>query len=337
MKWPWQRAASSGTLVIGSHADALAWAEAGPAGTLRGCGVETRGTDNPADFARRLRGLGLPATPVTVVLALDESQLLQIDTPAVKPEELKAAARWRIKDMIDSPLDELTIDVMHVRDDRPRPHRQLFVAAARNALIREVSERATAAGLGLAVIDIAEATQRNLQSAAARAAGLGERATAALMRYGAQCLLTVCAGGELFYARRLDWDDSTLKAGGAAPPPLAQEAEMENLDFVDYGADDNGGATTADDAPRLVIELQRSFDVLERSWPDLPLAGLWVQVGEGSQALADLLHAALGMRVDVLNPESVFPGFDALSAAPGVRDAVLPLLGGLLRAESRQL
>ena len=337
MKWPWQRAASSGTLVIGSHADTLAWAEADGPGALRRCGVETRGDDSAPDFARRLRGLGLPNAPVTVVLGLEEAQLLQIDTPAVKPEELKAAARWRIKDMIDAPLEELTIDVMHVRDDRPRANRQVFVAAARNALIRGIGERTSAAGLSLAVIDIAETTQRNLLTAAAQAAGLGDRATAALMRHGTQCLLTVCAGGELFYARRLEWDDNTLQARTNEPPPLALEAAMENLDFIDYGAGDGGSNTADDDAPRLVIELQRSFDVLERSWPELPLAGLWVQVGDGSAMLAELLHRALGMRVEVLDPESLFPGFDALSAAPGVRDAVLPLLGGLLRAGTRQL
>lgn len=336
MKWPWQPKADNGSLAIGTPVEALAWVQADAAGRLLRCGLELRGSDNAADFSRRVRALGLPPTPATAVLRLAEAQLLQVEAPAVKPEELKAAARWRIKDMIDSPLDELTVDVLQVGDERARSHRQLFVAAARNAVIRDTADRTHAAGLTLAAIDIAETTQRNLQTAIARAEGLGERATAALMLHGKQCLLTVCAGGELFYARRLPWDEHTLEAVMPRAPALPPAAAMENLDFVDYGAE-TGGAADDGGVPPLVIELQRSFDLLERSWPEIAVAGLWVHVGAGSPALARLLHDTLGLRVEPLDPERVFPGFDALAAGPGVREAVLPLLGGLLRVQSRQL
>ena len=337
MKWPWQSKADGGTLAIGAHADALAWAEADAAGRLTRCGLELRGSDSPADFTRRLRALGLPQRQATAVLRLADAQLLQVDAPAVTPEELKAAARWSIKDLVDGQLDEYTVDVMHVGDERPRPNRQIFVAAARNLTIREAAERTAAAGATLAAIDLAETTQRNLQSAVARSAGLGERATAALVLHGKQCLLTVCAGGELFYARRLPWNDSALASTAPAVPDLPSAAAMENMDFVDYGAADAGGASADHDAPPLVIELQRSFDLLERSWPDLSVAALWVQVGEGTSALVSLLHDALGLRVEALDAETAFPGFSALAGDAAVRDAVLPLLGGLLRVHSRQL
>ena len=89
--------------------------------------------------------------------------------------------------------------------------------------------------------------------------------------------------------------------------------------------------------PDPAVELQRSLDVWERSWPELPLAGLWVQLGAESEVLAELLERALGMRVQVLAPESVFPGFEAAAGSPEVREAVLPLLGALLRTETRKL
>jgi MSHA biogenesis protein MshI len=150
-------------------ASSTPWSDAG--GRLRRCGVEERGADSPADFQRRLRAG--PAGTRRRRVPLADSQLLQIEAPAVKPEELKAAARWHIKDQIDGWLDELTLDVMVVGDLQPRPNRQLFVVAARNEVIRAAAEGAQAVGLELGVIDVAETSQRNLQTALTQAAGLG--------------------------------------------------------------------------------------------------------------------------------------------------------------------
>ncbi len=329
-RWPWRRTPREGTAVIAALPGALAWVHAdaalGRPGAVRGCGVVPRDVAAPPELARRLRALGLPAQATLAVLPLHDSQTLQIEAPTVPPDELRAAARWRVKDLVDGRLDDLMIDVMAVGDDRHRPQRHLFVVAARTATVRDVVGLAQAAGVQLGVIDVAETAQRNLQSAVADAAGLAGRATAALVRHGDQLLLTICAGGELFYARRLEWNSAVPQASPAAPPPLD-----DGFDIVDYGsaaAFDDGGT------PRLVIELQRSFDVFERSYADLPLAGLWVQAGDDTDALVQRLRPALGLRVDVLAPEALFPGFEA--AAPEVRAAVLPLLGTLLRAETRR-
>ena len=337
MQWPWQRATGDDRLVVSSSPEQFTYAQADRPGTLQRCGVELRGSDSPADFARRLKALGLPARQVSAVLALHDGQLLQVDAPAVKPEEMKAAARWRIKDLVDGRLDDLTIDVMMVGDDRHRPARQVFVAAARNTTLLGVGELARGAGLALTVIELAETAQRNLHSAIVAAEGLNERASAALMLHGKQCLLTICARGELFYARRLDWDSDAMTAMPRSAAAATSIASLDSVDFIDYGAEADVGSADDGDAPRLVIELQRSFDVWERSWPDLPLAGLWLQVGEGSAALADRLEQALGLRVQVLDAERVFPGLAGLAGTPAVAGAVLPLLGALLRVETRQL
>jgi MSHA biogenesis protein MshI len=336
IKWPWQRALAGDRLVVCSSADGFAYVQADRPGTLRRCGVEARGADSPADFARRLRALGLPARGVSAVLPLRHGQLLQVDAPAVKPEELKAAARWRIKDLVDDRLEDMTIDVMMVGDDRQRAHQQIFVAAASNTKLREVGDLTRSAGLELAVVELMETAQRNLQTAIATAEGQAERASAALMLHGDQCLLTICSRGELFYTRRLEWDGASMSSAPRAQAPTARP-ELDTVDFIDYGADLDAGPADDGDAPRLVIELQRSFDVWERSWPDLPLAGLWLQVGDASPALAATLESALGMRVQVLDAERVFPGLADLAGSPAVASAVLPLLGALLRDETRQL
>ncbi len=351
MKWPWRRKGGDDRLVLSLSGDSLAYGRS-VNGRLVRCGVEPRGTDTPQAFARRVRSMGLQSSHVSAVLALHECQLLQIDAPAVPPAELKAAARWRIKELVDAHLDDLTLDVMVVGDGRARNQRQLFVAAAHTKAIREMSEWCVAAGLELSVIDIRETAQRNLQSAAAQARDAqprrGEFASAALLRQGELCLLTICAHGELFYSRRLAWDGQAL--GGAASltssrdaPSFADStaAELEMMDIVDYGADVDAVAgtssVTGDEGQRFVVELQRSLDLWERSWPDLPLERLSIQMGEDTQAAAELLRPALAIPVEALEPERALPGFMQAATTPAVRAAVVPVLGALLRTESRQL
>ena len=335
MKWPWQHQRNDSRLAVLSEPDRFAYALADGRGQLRAAAVLLRAGATPQDMGRRVRALHLPLHGALAVLPLGDAQLLSVEAPAVQPEELKAAVRWRIKDLVDTRLDELTIDVLSVGDDRPRPQRNVFVAAARTVLIRELGDRLQTAGLELAVIDLVEMSQRNLQCALARAAGLGDRATAALVRHGAQCLLTICAGDELFYARRLDWEDLPQRS---LVPALAVSAEapLQSMDFVDYGATDKDSGDHDDGAPRLVVELQRSFDVWERSWPDLPLATLWVQVGAATAELMPQLQATLGRPVHELDADSLFPGFTALAPTVAQRETLLPLLGALLRSETRK-
>ncbi len=334
LRWPWKARGHQGRLAVMSDAGRFSFAQADASGRLRAAGV-LAGLPQARDLQRLLRTPPAAARDTLAVLPLADAQLLAVEAPAVKPEELKAAARWRIKDLVDDPLDELTIDVMHVGDQRPRPNRQVFVAAARTDRIRELSERTRTAGLELGVVDMAETTQRNLQCALAKAGGLAQRATAALVRHGNQCLLTLCADDELFYARRLEWEALPQPSAQAAAPAAA-DPSLETLDFVDYGAEAEGGDSDGS-APRLVVELQRSMDVWERSWPDLPLAAVWVQLGEDSAAWAGLMASALGRPVQVLDLEALFPGLQALVPDAAQREQLLPVLGGLLRSEQRAL
>ena len=117
------------------------------------------------------------------------------------------------------------------------------------------------------------------------------------------------------------------------PMALQYANEAGTPDYVDYGAepDAHGADATAAEAPRLVIELQRSFDLWDRSWPSLPIAALWVHAGEVSGEMATVLGASLGQSVGVLDPALALPGFEQATAATGVRSAVLPLAGALRR------
>jgi MSHA biogenesis protein MshI len=328
------RLRGKGRLAFAWHDGNLCWVHA-DASRVSACGIEARADgDDDAGFARRVRGLGLPDALATAVLPLAACQLLQIEAPAVPAEELKAAARWAIKERIEGRLDDLTIDVMHVGDGRAKSRGQLYVAAAATREVRAVSQWSEAARLALDVIDIRETAQRNMQTAAMRARGQVERASALLVVHGATALLTIAAGGELFHARRLEWNPRWLDAPSAfageadAQDPIADYAD---LDIVDYGAGDADAPGAQGEVAPIVLEMQRSLDVWDRSWPDLPLDRLLVHAQDHTAALAALLGVTLPLPVEALDVDALFPGLEQACASPRVRHAVVPLLGALLR------
>ena len=56
-----------------------------------------------------------------------------------------------------------------------------------------------------------------------------------------------------------------------------------------------------------IVELQRSFDVWDRSWPQLPLARLYVLAEEGSEDIAGLVQRELGVQAFALDPWPALP------------------------------
>jgi MSHA biogenesis protein MshI len=107
--------------------------------------------------------------------------------------------------------------------------------------------------------------------------------------------------------------------------------------FVDYGAELPIAAVEVDESDQLLVELQRSFDVWERTWRDLPLARLYVEFGDDDAGWTAQLGEVLALPVERLDPEALLPGFAAAAAEPGARLALLPLAGALLRRENRTL
>jgi MSHA biogenesis protein MshI len=274
-----------------------------------------------------------------VMLATEQCMLLQIAAPAVPPEELRSAARYQIRDMVDSHIDDLTLDVLRLGDGLEKSAGQLFVVAAANTVIREAMQLAEALEWSVRVIDVQEMAQRNLQSAWAQSAGLAQRATAALMVVNdKQALLTICANEEMYYSRRLDlpvgfmamqWD------GGAEVAQEAVDAYTPVDEYVpDYGGLSTLGAddsvhSTSDRAQRVLGELQRSLDLWDRTWTALPMAGVVVHAGSRSDDLATWLSQGLGQAVAALKPATLVDGVPDQSDEDAMK--CLPLLGVLFR------
>lgn len=341
MRWPWKRRKLSDSFVVSWSGQTLAYVRAhlredGLYQVLQ-WGVERQGPDSTEEFVRRLHGLGLKGFDAHVMLRPEQYQVLQIDAPAVAPEEMRAAARWQIRDMVDMHMDDITLDVMRVGGGKVGGGGQLFVVVAGNAVLTEALRLGQALQWDVPVVDIQETAQRNLQTVVAKRDGRVERANATLMLVNEhQALLTISANGELYYTRRIDlgpgfvektWTHTHGHEDVGDSPPSA-----DTLEYVPTPT-----AESADDevTQRFVVEVQRSLDVWDRTWSDLPLDGLWVEAGARTGEMATWLSRELGFAVKPMVVDSFFPGFDSGSVQD--RALCLPLLGVLLRTEERNL
>jgi len=213
---------------------------------------------------------------VATLLGGREYQMLAVEAPNVQADELKAAVRWRLKDMLDFHVDDATIDVLDIPADKNAAVRasSMFAVAARNAIIEARQALFAGARMELAVIDIPEMAQRNI-SAMLEPEGRG----LALLSFNEDGgLLTVTFGGELYLSRRIDAGIEQLRE----PDP-----ERRNQTF-----------------DKITLELQRSLDHFDRQFHYVTVSKLLL-APLPTGALHDYLSSNLYMPVDALDLATV--------------------------------
>lgn len=97
------------------------------------------------------------------ILNSDEYELELIEAPPVEQEEMREAVRWRLKELIQMPLEEAAVDVFPLPDDAYRGRMKMMYAVA---TLKEVIQKhirfIRAVGLEPCVIDIPEMCLRNI-------------------------------------------------------------------------------------------------------------------------------------------------------------------------------
>lgn len=235
----------------------------------------------------------------TFVLDSKDYQLIQVESPSVPEQERKEALRWKLKDMVDYPVDQATVDYMKIPQDPAYPNKQDFVyaVAAKNELIGQLSNTFIDANINLKAIDVRVATQRNI------AALLEEKDRGlAMLSFGRNGgLLTFTSGGELYHTR-----------------------------FIEI--EDNRDASAAHE--RIALELQRTLDNFDRQFPFIAINKLWVAPCEDREALLQHLKSALYTQVASFELSDIFefsPG--VVLDEPSTQAALLHTLGAALREE----
>jgi MSHA biogenesis protein MshI len=265
--------------------------------------------EDPEDLAKSAKNLELSSHQCITVLRPGDYQLLVLDAPNVPQEELRAAIRWRIKDMIDYHVDDATVDVLDIPVDKAASGRtrSMFAVASRNDVIQACVEKFQGAGVPLSVIDIPETAQRNLASLY-EDKGRG----VAMLHLGEESgLLTVSHSGELYLSRRLDIPLSALTRDDNAP----QREEYFQ---------------------RILLELQRTLDHLERQFPWVIVSKLLLAPEPTETGLAEFLRSNLDIAVIPVDLRDKI-GFADANAEPGLQWQMFHLIGASLRHEAKVL
>lgn len=256
------------------------------------------------------------AASFRLVLNPDEYQLHLVESPDVPDSELREAVRWRIRDLIDFPVDEAAIDVF----DMPQQPgsatgretgKMMCVVVARNPVIAQKAAIVNRSGGELDVIDITDLALRNvLALTPADSTGV-----ALLYVEPAYSLILITAEQTLYLSRRI-WIGGNELAGVAGRD--AQSPEFRRI------------------ADALAMELLRSLEYYESHFSRPAVESLYIApVGAAEPALHAHLGQALGVDVQNLDLNRLLDVAEPLSAEQQGRS--LLAIGAALRHERATL
>ena len=241
------------------------------------------------------------------LLVAGEYQLVQTEAPDLAERaEVSEALRWKVKDAVDFPVDQATLDFFDIPQDGvvAGRGRQVFVVIAKNDVLRPKIELFQDARLPLSVIDIPELGLRNV----ARLFETQLRGLALLNFTPLGGWLIFTFRGELCAFRRIEIGLDQLES--------AEDARLTDL------------------FDRIALEVQRSVDNFERQFNTITLSRLITPDMQSVPGLIDYLKGYLSVKVEPLDLAEVID-FPSL---PELRDTRrqsewLPVIGAALRSE----
>ncbi len=236
----------------------------------------------------------------TTVLDEADYKLLLTEAPDVAREELTAAVRWRIKDLIDFHINDAALDVFELPDaDVSVAMRELYAVAARNQAIKERVDLMNTAGVHLDIIDIPEMAQRNIAALMPEdAAGV---ALVSLSRRNG--LLTLTRNGSIYLSRPLVTGLDVLQGEG------------DRIGYFD----------------QIVLDVQRSLDYFESHFRQAPIRHLMLAPFEAAApGLDEYLSGNFSIPVSQVNLDQLVEFHEALT--PVWQARCLTTIGAALRA-----
>jgi MSHA biogenesis protein MshI len=258
---------------------------------------------------------GIDRASFRLVLSPDEYQLHLVESPDVPDSELREAVRWRIRDLIDFPVDEAAIDVFDMpqqagsgREDG----RMMCVVVARTPVIAQKAALVNRSGNELDVIDITDLALRNLLTLAAP----DSRGVALLYVDSTYSMILITCGDTLYLSRRI-WigqQEITTLAG--------RDPHTEEFRRV---------------ADALAMEILRSLEYYETHFSRPAVNAVYIApLGATEDALRTYLGSAVGVEVHALDLNRLLdvPGG---GLAPEAQARALLAIGGALRQERATL
>ncbi|MDX1491626.1 MAG: hypothetical protein R3332_10080 [Pseudohongiellaceae bacterium] len=221
---------------------------------------------------RQVEELGLQGGKCNALLTPRDYNLYLVEAPMVEEEEMRAAVRWKIKDLIDMPVEDAIIDVFPAPEDAfSGRNKMLYVVAATKTKVEQLIELCSQADLELDAIDIPEMAMRNISSHFAN--DDNSLGVVSLKTNGSS--MNVTRGGVLYLARKINTQ-------------VGQDVlQSHNWEVM---------------RDRLVLEIQRSLDYFESQMGQNPVSQILLAPRlHDTQALCESLNEVMGVTVSPLD------------------------------------
>ena len=231
--------------------------------------------------------MGLDTYRCTTVMPGGQYQLLQTDAPeaSIPVGEAREMLRWKVKDMVDFPVDNAAVDYLPIPEGRAP---QVFVGVCAEGPVTAVVQNFQMAKMRLEVIDLPEFSQRNL-------AALFEdkdRGLATLIFDDREGMLTITYRGELLVVRHIDIASAQL-----ASPDADRRADLYE---------------------RIGLDVQRSLDNFDRTFSHVSLSKVMVAEVPGAEGFINYMKSNLALSVEAMDLASRLD----LSEVPALLDPI---------------
>ncbi len=234
-------------------------------------------------LARLVDELGLAGADANCLLVPSDYSIFLVEKPQVEEDEVRAAIRWKVKDLLDMPVEDAIIDVFHLPEDAFQGRKQMICAVvADKSKLEQKIELINRAGLSLSSIDVPEMAMRNIVSEF----GDDSNGLAFISLKQSGSVMNITRGGQLYLSRKIN-------------TPVGPDALMESdWDMI---------------RDRLALEIQRSLDYYESQMGQDPVSQIMIAPRQKDtesmmNSLADALASPVGMLDfyhDFESPESI--------------------------------
>lgn len=254
---------------------------------------ESGATDPRAALTRMFDGNANRRGRFSAVLANGSYHLLLTDAPEVADDELRAAIRWKLADLVPFPVADAVVDVFDVPARARRgTSSSVYVVATQKSVVQDHAHVMERFGERYDVLDVPEMCLRNLAALLPD----GDQGLAMVHVEQQHAHIVVLRQGTIYLARQIE---------------LTAMDREQNTDAV-------------------VLELQRSLDYFESHHDQRPVKRTLVSAVSDAVS-ADELITAIGPRaeaLDIVGHLALDPGTE-----PAAIDRNLLALGAALRVE----
>lgn len=232
------------------------------------------------------------------ILQPEDYQFLLTDRLPVKPAEFQAAVRWKIKDLLTIPMDDLVIESFLIPTDQfSQAKEKMMVVAARLSYLQKIRNYLEISGLSLKKITIPELALKNI------AAHYEQDSESTVLIYAHKNNI------QLIFTMQKQFYFSRYLGHGLGVMESHEEIKTQ--------------------AERLVNELNRSFDYYQSHWHNKPpVRALIAATTPISPEFIQMVMTESALQVHQVTFAD-FLKYD-LSISEEQQAIYLPLIGGLM-------